>query len=115
MLLFRVSLLAGGDYSCPQAPPAGVSRKSGTHPAPLVDGGQFIFVGGNESCWAECNGKVTPVSSPIFDLDTGERLHIGSLPDMTSDDAVSPPPAIDKKKGFFLPLRAAPFSESRSC
>ena len=45
----------------------------------------FKFVGGKKSEWS---GPLTDVTSPIFDLETGKRSVIGSLPDMSPEDAV---------------------------
>ena len=44
------------------------------------------FMGGVKSAWT---GARTPVTSPIFDASTGQRAIIGSLPDMSEDDAAA--------------------------
>jgi len=72
------------DYACPVLPPAGVKRTE--HAPPTVDGGAFQFIGGKEVAHS---GKVTAVTSPIFDLETGERMPIGSLPDLQPEQAAA--------------------------
>mmetsp|Transcript_53922 Transcript_53922/g.107180 ORF Transcript_53922/g.107180 Transcript_53922/m.107180 type:complete len:245 (-) Transcript_53922:87-821(-) len=74
----------GDSWSCPSHPPAGVSRESAVHGSkPSVDA-VFKFIGGELMPF---DGEVDDVSSPVYDLETGERIVIGKLPRMTADDA----------------------------
>lgn len=86
MLLALISASAA-EYACPTVPPAGVSRSDcDSLSCPNINGGSFKFIGGRE---VPHDGKVTTVMSPIFDLDTNERMPIGSLPDMLPEEATA--------------------------
>ena len=76
---------AAEHFSCPSLPPAGV-RKSDQHYVnrPQTDCA-FTFIGGKQSAH---EGTVVDVTSPIFDVDTGERVVIGRLPAMADADAL---------------------------
>lgn len=52
---------------------------------PNVDGGSFRFVNGKKIPYT---GKMIQVTSPVYDLETNERMPIGTLPDMESDSAL---------------------------
>jgi hypothetical protein len=85
VLLFVVAAVAA-EYTCPTSPPAGVPKADCEKlNCPHVDGGAFRFVGGKEVPY---KGKVTTVSSPVFDLDTQTRMTIGTLPDMQPEEAI---------------------------
>lgn len=86
-LLAATAQESSSGYSCPQLPPAGVA-KSDPHfiGKPSIDGGAFRLVGGE---LVKHTGKVTKVLSPIYDIATGERVEIGSLPDMVVDEALA--------------------------
>ena len=84
LLASATGAVEGGEaFSCPVKPPAGV--QPGERSAPSVDGGSFLFMNGKKLPY---DGKITTVSSPIFDLTTGTRTAIGTLPDMVPDQAV---------------------------
>lgn len=97
-------------FSCPSLPPAGVSQGDERYQSrPNVDGGKFKFMGGEISPF---DGKVTTVTSPIFDVDSKSRVPIGTLPDMSADNALEAVQAAaaawDKGQGVWpqMPLAA---------
>ena len=74
------------DYACPMMPPSGVEKGDARcGKRPMVNGGTFRFVGGEEVPYT---GKVITVTSPVFDLESNERMKIGTLPDLGEEDAV---------------------------
>ena len=88
-VLFLLALFTNpttSEYSCPTATPAGVklAECEKLH-CPEVKGGQYRFVGGKE---VPHTGKVQTVLSPVYILDNMERMPIGTLPDMTGEEAV---------------------------
>ena len=86
-LLFATTS-AGSEYACPTIAPAGVSKdecKTVGGGCPHVDGGAFKFIGGKQVPY---EGKTLTVTSPIYDLETQERMAIGTLPDMVAENAV---------------------------
>ena len=88
-LLFGLGLaagrpVAGEQYVCPMLPPAGISLANHPRQPPMVDGA-MKFVGGAIMTF---EGAVSDVSSPVWDVDAGERLKIGTLADMGRDDAL---------------------------
>ena len=88
-VLFLLALFTNpttSEYACPTATPAGVklAECEKLH-CPEVKGGQYRFVGGKE---VPHTGKVQTVLSPVYILDNMERMPIGTLPDMTGEEAV---------------------------
>ena len=84
-LLLLASWASAADYACPLLPPAGVKKSDcDTLGCPKVDGA-FKFYGGSI---VPFGGKTTTVTSPIYDVESKERFPIGSLPDMTVEDAM---------------------------
>ena len=81
--------VAHAEYTCPTKPPAGVARSECSKlGCPNVEGGKFLFIGGVEKPY---NGKVTTVYSPVFVTEgegAGDRMPIGTLPDMQPEHAL---------------------------
>jgi hypothetical protein len=75
-----------GAFSCPSLPPAGVDKSDPRFAnRPSIDG-SFTFIGGQQ---VPFQGDLTVVHSPVYDIETGERLKIGTLPNMGDKDAIA--------------------------
>ena len=86
-LLFVAAAAAASPdgYSCPSLPPAGVKKTDERYVNRCNVDGAFKFIGGEKRPF---EGKLITVSSPIFEVEGNSRSPIGTLPDMTTQDAV---------------------------
>lgn len=123
-------------YSCPSLPPVSVNPSSRAYATkPSIDG-RFKFIGGARHPSLACTGPAAnhssaaaqrpppaagrleaypgamdEVTSPIFDESTGARAVIGSIPSMSSDDALeavhAAAAAWDKGQGAWPQMKLA--------